>query len=95
MTKNEFLKAVKEAVDFEVTQKDLAAIFDAQAKVVRDAVLAGDEVTIPEIGKVKTKIVPERTGTVMMGKNKGEKWIKPEHKETCFKIASPLKKIFE
>lgn len=95
MTKAEFLKAVQETVDFEVTQKDLAAIFDAQAKVVRDAVLAGDEVTIPEIGKVKTKVVPERTGTVMMGANKGDTWTKPEHKEATIKITSSLKKIFE
>lgn len=95
MTKTEFLKAVQSKVDFEVTQKDLAAIFDAQAKVVREVVLAEDEVTIPEIGKVKVKTVPERTGTVMLGTSKGTTWTKPEHKEATIKITSSLKKIFE
>lgn len=95
MNKVEFLRAIQEKVNIEIPQKDLAEILRAQEEVVREAVLAEDEVTIPGIGKVKTKIVPERTGTVMLGANKGEKWVKPEHKEATIKIASSLKNIFE
>ena len=95
MTKVEFLKAIQEKANIEISQKDLAEILRAQEEAVREAVLADEEVVIPGVGKVKTKIVPERTGTVMMGENKGSKWVKPEHKEATIKIASSLKKIFE
>ena len=95
MTKNEMIKKIQEAVEIEIPMKDIDAILKAQEQVVREAVLANDEVTIPGIGKVKTKVVPEKTGTVMMGANKGSQWVKPEHKEATIKIASSLKKIFE
>ena len=95
MTKTDFLKAIQEKATIEISQKDLAEILKAQEEAVREAVLADEEVTIPGICKVKTKVVPERTGTVMMGANKGDTWVKPEHKEATIKIASSLKKIFE
>lgn len=94
MTKNEFMKAIQSEVSFNIPQKDVAEILDAQAKVVADAVVAGDEVTIPGVCKVKTKDVPERTGKVMMGDKKGETWVKPAHKEACVKIVTALKNIF-
>lgn len=95
MTKTDFLKAIQEKATIEISQKDLVEILKAQEEAVREAVLADEEVTIPGIGKVKTKVVPKRTGTVMMGANKGDTWVKPEHKEATIKIASSLKKIFE
>ena len=95
MTKTDFLKAIQEKATIEVTQKDLSEILRAQEEAVKDAVLAGEEVTIPGICKVKSKVVPERTGTVMLGTKKGSKWVKPEHKEASVKIASSLKNIFE
>lgn len=95
MNKVEFLKAIQEKVSIEIPQKDLVEILKAQEEVVREAVLADDEVTIPGIGKVKSKVVPERTGIVRMGANVGETWVKPKHKEAAIKIASSLKKIFE
>ena len=95
MNKVEFLRAIQEKVSIEIPQKDLAEILKAQEEVVRDAILADDEVTIPGIGKVKTKVVPERTGIVRMGANVGKTWVKPEHKEATIRIASSLKNIFE
>ena len=94
MTKAELIKGIQEEVSINIPQKDLAEILDAQAKVVANEVKAGGEVTIPDVCKVKSKIVPERTGTVMLGTNKGSKWVKPEHKEACVKIVSSLKNIF-
>lgn len=95
MNKNDFIKAVQAKATIEIPQKDLVEVFKATEEVVREAVLTGEEVTIPGVCKVKVKEVPERTGTVMMGANKGEKWVKPAHKEACVKILSSLKKIFE
>lgn len=94
MTKTELIKAIQNEVSINIPQKDLAEILDAQAKVVVDVVLAGDEVTVPGICKVKSKDVPERTGTVLLGANKGDTWTKPAHKEACVKIVSALKNIF-
>lgn len=56
--------------------------------------VAGDEVTIPGICKVKPKLVNERTGKIMMGDRKGELYTVPEHKEGSVKIVSSLKKVF-
>lgn len=98
MTKSELIKGIQNEVSINIPQKDVAEILDAQAKVVADAVKAGDEVTIPGVCKVKSKDVPERTGKVMLGANKGankgDTWVKPAHKEACVKIVKALKEIF-
>ena len=91
MTKSELIKGIQNEVSINIPQKDIAEILDAQAKVVADA---GDEVTIPGVCKVKSKDVPERTGKVMLGANKGDTWVKPAHKEACVKIVKALKEIF-
>ena len=95
MNKVELVRSIVEVSTEEVSQKQVTAMLAALETVTREEIKKDGEVTIPGIGKVKTKIVPERTGTVMMGANKGEKWVKPEHKEATIKIASSLKKIFE
>lgn len=91
----DLVRKITETSTEEVSQKQVNAILAALETVIKDAVVNNEEVTIPGIGKVKTKVVPKRTGTVMMGANKGDKWTKPEHKEATIKIASSLKKIFE
>lgn len=95
MNKVELVRSIVEVSTEEVSQKQVNAMLAALETVTREEIKKDGKVTIPGIGKVKTKIVPERTGTVMMGANKGEKWVKPEHKEATIKIASSLKKIFE
>ena len=95
MNKVELVRSIVEVSTEEVSQKQVTAMLAALETVTREEIKKDGEVTITGIGKVKTKIVPERTGTVMMGANKGEKWVKPEHKEATIKIASSLKKIFE
>ena len=95
MTKTDFIKAIQEKASIEIPQKDVAEILNAIENVVKDAVIDGDEVTIPGICKIKTKDVPERTGKVMLGDKAGETWIKPAHKEATVKIMPSLKKIFE
>ena len=94
MNKNEMINKIQETVDFEVTKKDLAQIVDAYTKVIKEAVLAGDTVTIPEICKISSKEVKERTGTTELGGVK-KAWTKPAHKEATVKIMPSLKKIFE
>ena len=94
MTKNEMINKIQETVDFEVTKKDLAQIVDAYSKVIKEAILAGDTVTIPEICKISSKEVKERTGTTELGGVK-KAWTKPAHKEACVKTLKSFKNIFE
>ena len=95
MTKNDFSKAIQEKLSIDIPRKDVAEILSAIENVVKDAVINGDEVTIPGICKIKTKDVPERTGKVMLGEKAGETWVKPAHKEAAVKILPSLKNIFE
>lgn len=94
MTKTEFIKQIAEDSAEKVNQKQVGAVLTAIETVVKKAVLDGDEVIIPGVCKIKSKTVPERTGKVMMGANKGNTWTKPEHKEAVIKIAKSLKNIF-
>lgn len=95
MNKIEFVKKIAEVSVEKVSQKQICSMLTAIESVVKDVVLADDEVTIPGVCKVKSKVVPERTGKVMVGANKGEAWTKPEHKEAVVKIVKSLKKVFE
>lgn len=95
MNKVEFVKHIAKVSTEEISQKQVSAVLAAIESVVKDSVLADDEVTIPGVCKVKSKIVPERTGKIMMGDRKGETYIVPEHKEGSVKIVKSLKKIFE
>ena len=94
MNKNEMINKIQETVDFEVTKKDLAQIVDAYSKVIKEAILAGDTVTIPEICKISSKDVGERSGVTKLG-DVEKAWTKPAHKEACVKALKSFKNIFE
>ena len=94
MTKNEMINKIQETVDFEVTKKDLTQIVDAYTKVIKEAVLAGDTVTIPEICKISSKDVAESSGVTKLG-DVEKAWTKPAHKEACIKTLKSFKNIFE
>lgn len=95
MNKVELVKCVTEKSEEKLNQKQVAAVLVALEAVVRDAVVNGDEVTIPGICKVRSKVVKGRTGTIMVGERKGETYTTPEHKEGAVKIVSSMKKVFE
>lgn len=94
MNKIELVKKITEVSDEEVKQKQVSAVLTALESVVRETVVSGDEVTVPGICKVKSKVVPERTGKIMMGDRKGETYTTPAHKEGSVKIVKSLKKVF-
>ena len=85
MVKNEFITKVQDKIELEVSKKDLNAIFDGMVAVIKDAVIAGDTVTIPEICK---------SGITKLG-GVEKPWSKPAHKEGCVKAVKSLKDIFE
>ena len=93
MTKNEMIGAVANKIEG-ATKKDIGVVIDALTDVIKEAVLAGDTVTIPEICKISSKEVKERTGTTELGGVK-KVWTKPAHKEACVKALKSFKNIFE
>ena len=93
MTKNELIGAVANKIEG-ATKKDIGVVIDALTDVIKEAVLAGDNVTIPEICKISSKEVKERTGTTELGGVK-KAWTKPAHKEACVKVLKSFKNIFE
>ncbi len=95
MTKVELIKSISEISTEEVSQKQVNAVLIALEEIVKDSVYCGHEAIIPGICKIKQKLIPERKGIVMIGVNKGEQWIKPEHMKASIKIASSLKNIFK
>ena len=93
MTKNEMISAVANKIEG-ATKKDIGVVIDTLTDVIKEAVLAGDTVTIPEICKISSKDVKERTGTTELGGVK-KAWTKPAHKEACVKALKSFKNIFE
>ena len=94
MTKNEFIDKIQKTVGFEINKKEVGEIVEAIATVAKEAALAGDEVTIPGICKIRSKEVAARTGVTELN---GEKrtWTKPAHKEGTIKILPAFKGLFE
>ena len=92
MTKNELIKSIGTKVE-NVSQKDITLVLDALAETVVDVVKADDDVTIPGIGKVSVKTVPERRGKIMLGDRKGEEYVVPQHREPKIKLAKSFKEV--
>ena len=93
MTKNEMISAVANKIEG-ATKKDIGVVIDALTDVIKETVLAGDTVTIPEICKISSKDVAERSGVTKLG-DVEKAWTKPAHKEACIKTLKSFRNIFE
>ena len=93
MTKNEMIGAIANKIEG-ATKKDIGVVIDALTDVIKETVLAGDTVTIPEICKISSKDVAERSGVTKLG-DVEKAWTKPAHKEACVKTLKSFKNIFE
>ena len=93
MTKTELITNVTSKIEG-ATKKDIGVVIDALTDVIKEAVLAGDTVTIPEICKISSKDVAERSGVTKLG-DVEKAWTKPAHKEACVKALKSFKNIFE
>ena len=93
MNKNEMISDVANKIEG-ATKKDIGVVIDALTDVIKEAVLVGDTVTIPEICKISSKDVAERSGVTKLG-DVEKAWTKPAHKEACIKTLKSFKNIFE
>ena len=92
MTKADLIKSIGTKVE-NISNKDIALVLDALSETVVDVVKADDDVTIPGIGKVSVKTVPERRGKIMMGNRKGEEYVVPQHREPKIKLTKNFKEV--
>ena len=92
MTKAELIKNIGNKVDG-VNQKQIDEVLVALGEVIVDVVKADDKVTIPNIGTVSVKDVPERRGKIMMGERKGEEYVVEAHREPKIKLAKSFKEV--
>lgn len=92
MTKSELIKSIGTKTD-NISQKDIALVLDALSETIVDVVKADDDVTIPGIGKVSVKTVPERRGKILLGDRAGDEYVVPEHREPKIKLSKSFKNI--
>lgn len=90
MKKSELIEKITGKVEG-MTKKDAGIILDVFSEVITEALVAGDEVTIPNVGKLSTVEKPEKTGTIQLGERKGETYVSPAHRAPKFKVATALK----
>lgn len=93
MNKTEMISAIANKIDG-ATKKDIGVVIDTLTDVIKEAVFAGDTVTIPEVCKISSKDVAERSGVTKLG-DVEKAWTKPAHKEACVKTLKSFKNIFE
>lgn len=94
MDKLTFIRKIQEKTTLEVSQKDLTEIVNSMEAVIKEAVLAGDFVTLQGICKITSKDVPAKTGVSKLH-GKETPWEKPAHKEGMIQVMPAFKKIFE
>lgn len=93
MTKYDLVRNISGRIDG-ATIKDINIILDTLSQVIKEAVLAGDTVTIPEICKISSKDVAAKSGVAILDGEK-MKWSKPAGKVGVVKALPGFKKIFE
>jgi len=60
MNKTEFIRAISDKA--QITQKDIAAVYDATLEVITEALKAGDKITLVGVGTLELKRVEAKTG---------------------------------
>lgn len=60
MNKTEFIRAVSDKAG--ITQKDIAAVYEAMVDVVTDTLKAGEKIQLVGLGTLELKNIPAKTG---------------------------------
>ena len=86
LNKPEFVDLLSERCD--ITKKDAAEMYDDVFGVLTDAIISGEEVAIPGLGRVK---IVERAARVANNPHTGEKVEVPAKKAPKFQFAKNVK----
>ena len=92
MNKTQLVKEIAGRIEG-ASQKDVALILDTFQEVVRDIVVAGDDVKMTGFLTFVKKHVPAKSGVVQLGDKKGQAWETPEKDEISVKISKSYKTI--
>lgn len=94
MTKTEMIKEVCSRVE-NVNQAKVDEILSAYADTVKETLTQDkdEKVPLPGIGNFSAKHVPEKSGVVQLGSNKGSTWHKEAHDELKFTISKSVKQL--
>lgn len=87
MTKKIMITKLTEKVEG-MTKKDASIVIDAIGEVITDALVAGDDITIPNVGKFSVKDTAARTAR---NPQNGDPIEVPASKKVSFKTSSVLK----
>lgn len=93
MNKIDMIKNIASEAD--VTNKVAEAVMDAYGKFVIGALNENrdEKITLPGLGAFSIKHVPEKSGIVQLGSNKGSEWHKDAHDELKFTISKSAKTL--
>lgn len=86
LNKPEFVNLLSERCD--ITKKDAAEMYDDVFGVLTDAIISGEEVAIPGLGRVK---IVDRAARVANNPHTGEKVEVPAKKAPKFQFAKNVK----
>lgn len=93
MNKEQLIKAIAEKC--EITQKDTKEFLDATIEVVREELVAGGKVAIPNFLTLKVVEAAERKVKIQMGEHAGETKIIPARKRIKLSVSPVLKEEVE
>lgn len=88
MSKKDFVKLVAKKIG--MTQRDTEAFMDALFETIKEQVVAGERLTIPNFGIFEVKTRPPKQG---YNPHKGEKIDIPSYRVIRFKPSKNFKKL--
>ena len=91
MNQSQLIEAVAEklaAAGIELTKRVTAEVVQAVFDAIKEGLVAGNDVTLPQLGKLKVKEVPARTGR---NPKTGETLTIAAKKKAAFTASSTLK----
>lgn len=92
MNRTELVREIANRIDG-ATQKDVALILETFQEVVKETVVAGDDVKVSGFLTFAKKHVPAKSGVVQLGDKKGKTWTTEARDEVSVKISKAYKAI--
>lgn len=93
MNKEQLVKAIAEKCN--ITQKDTKEFVDAAIEVVKEELIAGGKVMIPDFMTLKVVEAAERKVKIQFGENKGQTKVVPAKKRIKLTVSPSLKEAVE
>ena len=90
MTKKDLARSMAKRAEG-MTIADAQVAIDVLGEALAEALVAGEEINIPKVGKLYTKEIAEKSAVMKMGPSAGKPYTVPAHKAAKFKPSMGLK----